>query len=53
MVWFEPFKKVCPIDVIFRHRRAVQFGLNKGRVFRLFRSFFHQLTCSSAGLSRC
>ena len=52
-VWFEPFEQVCPVDVVFRHRRAVQLGLNKGGVVRLFRSFFHQLTCSPARLLLC
>ena len=52
-VWFNPFKKVCPVGVFYRHLLVEQFGLNKGGVVRLFRSFFHQSTCSSAGLSRC
>ena len=38
--WFEPFKKVCPVGVVYRHRRAVQFGLNKGEWFGCSDRFF-------------
>ncbi len=53
MAWFGPFKQVCPVKVVFMHRQAVQLVLNKEGMVRLFRSFFHHLTGSSAGLSRC